>query len=221
MKQFFPLMLAACLLVPDAGRAGAWLREKGSGFTALSFGVTHAKETTNAFYFEYGLSDQTTIGLDISAFTNARNVRNGFGNLFVRRSLGPTEGPHRFAYELGVGGLWGNERQLPVLKTGLSWGYGFTRVSGWVNLDLGYVHEPQLGESIAKIDGTLGLDFGSITTGLLEFTLSKRGEDTYGAVQPSLLIKPRGQAFNVKLGAEIPYNETERAAVKIGVWHRF
>ena len=221
MQQFISIILAACLLVPAGAQAGAWLREKGEGFVSLSFGATRSSETTNALYLEYGLSDSTTIGLDISAFTNAQDVRNGFGNLFLRRNIGRTDGPHRLAYEVGVGGLWGNEMHLPTLKTGLSWGYGFTERSGWVNVDLAYIYEPQEGESIARVDGTLGLDFTDVTTGLLEFTLSRRKDDTYGAVLPSLLIRPKGRSFDIKLGAEIPYNETERTAVKLGLWHRF
>ena len=49
-------------------QAGAWLRESGTGFVSLSFGATQFSETTNAAYIEYGLSDATTIGLDISSF---------------------------------------------------------------------------------------------------------------------------------------------------------
>lgn len=203
--------------------AGAWLREEGTGFTSLSFGVSQFNETTNAFYFEYGLSDTTTIGVDISAFTNSSDVRNGFGTLFLRRGIGPATGPHRFAYEVGIGGLWGNEMQLPTVKSGVSWGYGFTQndLPGWVNLDAAYIYEPRTGQHITRLDGTLGLGFSDLTTGLIEFTISEQNDDAYGAVMPSLLFQPKKVPFDVKVGAEIPYQETNRSALKLGIWRRF
>ncbi|MEW9921148.1 hypothetical protein AB2B41_16170 [Marimonas sp. MJW-29] len=209
MRLIF-LILLTLLSLSTAAQAGAWLRERGEGFVSLSFGATRFDETKNALYIEYGLTD-------------AQDVRNGFGNLFARRALGPTDRPHRFAYEIGLGGLWGNEMQLPTVKTGVSWGYGFSHASGngWMSLDAAYVYEPRMGNHIAKIDGTLGVDFSTLTTGLIEFTLSEQNDDAYGAVEPSLLFRPRGSSFNVKIGAEIPYKETEKSALKLGLWHRF
>ena len=223
MKHFLLYCLAFMNVLPAAAQAGAWLRETGTGFVSLSFGVTQFSETTNAFYLEYGLTDGMTVGLDISAFTNSQNVRNGFGNLFIRRKLGSDTGAHRFAYEVGLGGLWGNERQLPTIKTGVSWGYGFNQNDkpGWVNLDAAYIYETEMGQHIAKLDGTLGLELTDFTTGLLEFTLSEQNDDAYGAVMPALLFRPKGRSFNVKVGAEIPYKETENSALKLGLWHRF
>lgn len=223
MKPFFLTCLTLLYFLPSASQAGAWLRETGTGFVSLSFGATRLSDTTNALYLEYGLTENVTIGLDISAFTNSQDVRNGFGNLFIRRNLGPTTGPHRFAYEIGIGGLWGSDMRLPTVKTGISWGYGFTQNDrpGWVNLDVAYINEPEMGQHIAKLDGTLGLDLTDFTAGLLEFTLSEQNNDAYGAVMPALLFKPKGRAFNVKVGAEIPYKETEKSALKLGLWHRF
>lgn len=223
MKTLFAVLVMTCQCMASIGHDGAWLRDEGSGFASLSFGATQFSETTNALYVEYGLSDKTTIGLDVSTFTNALNVRNGFGNLFIRRAIGPTDQPNRWAYELGVGGLWGNERHLPTLKTTLSWGRGFQfhNRSGWVNMDAAFIYEPTLGSHITKFDATLGLHFGGITTGLLEVTHSSQNNDTYGAFEPSLLIRPKDSKFSVKLGAQIPFDEDDRAALKLGIWHSF
>ncbi|WP_386625279.1 hypothetical protein [Sulfitobacter geojensis] len=220
-------LFAACLIlwqcVACTAQAGAWLREKGTGFVSLSFGATQFSETTNALYIEYGLSDKTTVGLDVSTFTNALNVRNGFGNIFLRRAIGPTDQPHKWAYEIGFGGLWGNEMQLPTVKTAISWGRGFkiAERDGWVNMDAAYVYEPTLGEHITKLDATLGLNFGTITTGLLEVTLSSQNSETYGAFEPSVLIRPKESRFSIKVGAQVPFDEQEKAALKLGIWRSF
>ncbi len=221
------LLFVACLIfslgAAPLAHAGAWLREKGTGFVSLSFGATQFSETTNALYVEYGLSDKTTIGLDVSAFTNAFNARNGIGNLFIRRRLGPADRPSRWAYEIGVGGIWGNERQLPTFKTGVSWGRGFDLDghAGWINLDGAFIYEPLQGQHITKFDGTLGMAFNDVLTGILEVNMSYQNKDTYGAVEPSLLIRPKGSKFNFKIGTQIPCEEQEKAALKLGIWRSF
>ena len=223
MKPILAACLAICLCVAPMAHAGAWLREKGGGFVSLSFGATQFSETTNALYIEYGLSDSTTIGLDISAFTNADKVRNGFGTLFVRRSIGLTDRPSKWAYEIGIGGLWGEETQRPAFKTGVSWGRGFEFKdrSGWVNVDGSFVYEPTLGEHITKLDTTLGMELGQVATGLLEITLSNQNSDTFGAVEPSVLIRPKQSSFDFKFGAQIPFDEKEKTALKLGIWRTF
>lgn len=223
MRVLFTVILLIWQCMASTAYAGAWLREKGTGFTSLSFGATQFSETTNALYIEYGLSDKTTIGLNISSFTNALNVRNGFGNLFMRRAIGPTDRPNKWAYEIGVGGLWGNEKHLPTFKTAISWGRGFQikERSGWVNVDAAFVYEPTLGQNIAKLDAALGMNFGGITTGLLEVTISSQNSETYGALEPSVLLRPKDSSFSVKLGAQIPFDEQEKAALKLGIWRKF
>lgn len=223
MRFLFTTCLVMTLCAAPMGHAGAWLREKGTGFASLSFGATQFSETTNALYIEYGLTDKMTVGLDISAFTNAQNVRNGFGNLFLRRALGPTDRPSKWAYEIGVGGLWGNEMQRPTVKTGISWGRGFQvrDRSGWVNIDAAYVYEPTLGDHVTKFDATLGMELGGITSGLLDLTLSHEKSDTFGAFEPSVLIRPKQSKFSIKVGAQIPFDEQEKTALKLGIWRSF
>ncbi|MCX7560377.1 hypothetical protein OS190_12430 [Sulfitobacter sp. F26204] len=223
MRKLFVASLILWQGLASVADAGAWLREKGDGFVSLSFGATQFSETTNAFYIEYGLSDKTTIGLDVSAFTNALNVRNGFGNLFLRRAIGPADQPDKWAYELGIGGVWGNEMHRPTVKAGIAWGRGFKVNSraGWINLDAAYIHEPTLGEHITKFDAAVGMAFSDATTGLLEISVSAQKSETYGAFEPSLLIQPKDSKFRIKLGAQIPFSEQEKTALKMGIWNDF
>lgn len=222
MRYIFAAILAACANLGQSVEAGAWLREQGTGFASLSFGATQADEVTAALYLEYGLNEKMTIGVDISAFNSSEDVRNGFGALFLRRSIGPTDRPSKFAYEVGLGALYEEEEVLPAVKTAVSWGRGFQlgQRNGWVNVDAGYIYEPQLMNHTAKLDATAGLDLGEITTGILEINLSHKDSDSFGAIEPSLLIKPRKVPFQIKLGAQFPMQEGSDT-LKLGIWKSF
>lgn len=224
MRQALLICAALLLLIAPRADAGAWLREQGSGFGSLSFGATLSDETTNSIYLEYGLHPKMTVGLDISTFTNSAGARNGTGVLFMRRSITDPSGPQRLSYELGVGGIFTDDEQLPAVKGLLSWGRGFEYGPGygWMNVDVSYLYEPQAGRSVAKLDGVLGLPFTAVTTGLFEVTLSEQEGETYGAVLPSLLFSPRFTQFRVKVGAEVPYDDPgERSSLKLGLWREF
>lgn len=224
MRLFWAGTIIANLALAHAADAGAWLREKGTGFVSLSFGATQTDRTTNSFYTEYGLTDGTTVGVNISAFTGPGDTRTGTGHLFLRRAIGTTEGPRRIAYELGVGGRWNDDTHLPTVRTALSWGRGFQLGSarnGWINVDAAYIYEPTNGQHETKVDSVLGLDFGQITTGMVEVYLGHQNGETYGAVEPSMLIRPRNSAFNIKMGAEIPFEDSRDTALKLGVWYRY
>lgn len=224
IKTKIIIAVCAALTLVQPANAGAWLREKGTGFVSLSFGITQTDRTTNSVYAEYGLTDGTTIGIDISTFTATDDARTGNGHLFLRRSIGATDGPTRLAYEVGLGGIWDDDQTSPTVKTGLSWGRGFTlgnSRNGWVNLDAAYIYEPTNGQHETKIDSVFGLDFGEFTTGMVELSLGHQDGETYGAVEPSMLIRPRNSAFNIKMGAEIPFEDSGEAALKLGLWYKY
>jgi hypothetical protein len=48
MRLVFTICLVLSQGVAPIAHAGAWLREKGTGFVSLSFGATQFSETTNA-----------------------------------------------------------------------------------------------------------------------------------------------------------------------------
>lgn len=217
------IILAMCCGVGQAADAGAWLREKQTGFASLSFGVTETEDATGTFFLEYGLSEKTTIGVDISAFRANSSAVNGFGNLFVRRSIGPTDRTSKWAYEVGIGGYFDEDKTLPAVKTTVSWGRGFQMRDrpGWVNIDATYILEPELKSDETKLDATAGYAFGGITTGILEVTYSNRNNNSFGAVEPSLLFSPKQTAFQIKLGAQFPIDEDDSKSLKLGIWRSF
>ncbi|MEM7520608.1 MAG: hypothetical protein AAF307_06175 [Pseudomonadota bacterium] len=224
MKLSVTLALLLTLCAASSANAGAWLKERGSGFASFTLGGNMHHEVTGALYLEYGLGDHTTIGIDVNGFTDGNTARNALGHVFLRRELFKTGNAHRFSYEVGVGAMWLDERTLPTVKTTLSWGYGFSSGprNGWASLDASYTYEPTLGMSIAKVDGTFGMAITEVTTGMIQFTASSQNDnDSYRAVEPSLLFTPKGKTFSLRIGAEVPVEHTDKSALKLGLWRRF
>ena len=75
--------------------AGAWMREKGTSFTSVSFTSTWFRDTTNTSYLEYGWRDDLTIGADIGYATSRQGTQSGYGTIFIRRPLGKNNGPNK------------------------------------------------------------------------------------------------------------------------------
>jgi len=224
MKSLFAALLTICCCMAQLAHAGAWLREQGTGFVSFSYGALKSDQSSTSIFVEYGLSDTTTIGVDINAFIAQSEVRNAFGIAFLRRSLGPTDRTSKWSYEVGVGAFWEDEQILPAAKSAVSWGRGiqFRERSGWMNVDASLTLEPTLMNHIAKLDATAGLNFSPATTGILELNFSQQQDsDLFGAVEPSVLIKPKRSAFQVKLGAQIPLTQDDDTTVKLGLWRNF
>ncbi|MEP5732181.1 MAG: hypothetical protein ABJL67_22730 [Sulfitobacter sp.] len=223
MRLLVAICVAFWLSAGSPAQAGAWLREKGSGFTSLSFGLNRFEEGSQSLYFEYGLSEKMTIGLDVTTSTQRSDFRDGQGHIFLRRQLWANDGPHKLAYEIGIGGTIRDDAVLPTFKSGLSWGRGVQLYdrNGWVNVNAAFIYEPSLGEHITKMDATFGLELGQRTSGLVELSLFHQHGDTYQAVEPSLLIRPKDSRFNFKVGAKIPFDDQDKSSLRLAVWHSF
>lgn len=221
MRVIWAIGLAMMCCAGQAADAGAWLREKNSGFASLSFGATQGDTMNASLYVEYGVSEKTTIGVDINAFHSADSETNGFGALFLRRAIGPTDHTNKFAYEIGLGGFFEDEN-LPAFKTAVSWGRGLQlgERQGWVNVDAAYIYEPTLLTHQTKLDATAGLDLTPRMTGILEINFSDRDGNSNTAVEPSLLFKPSFTDFHFKLGANIPMDNAD-TALELGIWRNF
>lgn len=203
--------------------AGAWLREKGSSFTSVSFGSTWFRDTTNTSYLEYGLRDDLTIGADIGYATSQKGKQSGYGTIFMRRPLGQNKGPNQWAYELGVGAAWVGEAVLPYLKTGVSWGRGIKvrETHGWMAVDASMTWDVTSGLHLAKVDSTVGMNFTDITTGMVQFYLANLDQKTYASIAPSLVFKPRKGQLRFQIGAESQLGNFENTAIKLGLWRDF
>ena len=48
--RYWPILLLGLLQLPTPAQGGAWLREKGTGFTSTTVNVTRSYDIKNAFY---------------------------------------------------------------------------------------------------------------------------------------------------------------------------
>jgi hypothetical protein len=203
--------------------AGAWLREKGTSFTSVSFSATWFRDTANTSYLEYGLRDDLTIGADIGYMTSRTGAQSGYGTIFIRRPLGQSDGPNKWAYELGVGTTWVDNLISPHLKTGVSWGRGIKvrEKYGWVAVDASVSWDVTSGRHLAKVDSTVGFNFTEVTTGMVQLYLAHVDRKTYASIAPSIVIKPRKGKFRFQIGAESTLGHSENTALKLGLWREF
>ena len=153
-------MIRICLIfalfcLPSAASAGAWARDRGALFLAVSARHPPASRTGTgdaSIYAEYGLRERLTLGAEFDQSDGAR--------IFLRRTRNLKNGSV-FANSVGIA----EPRDLPgvaLIETGLHWGRGFTagRMSGWISVD-GRVSTTSLGLwDHAKLDLLVGLKPG-------------------------------------------------------------
>ena len=223
MRPWLLIVFLLSLLLASPTHAGAWLREKGTSFTSISFSATWFRDTTNTTYLEYGLRDNLTIGADIGIIADRWGGQSGYGTVFIRRPLGPNKGPNKWAYELGIGAAWVNELVLPHLKTGVSWGRGIQikGLNGWMTVDASMTWDMANGFHLGKIDSTLGVNFTKVTTGMIEIYLAHLDSKTYATIAPSLVFKPHKGKYRFQIGAQTPLGHYENTALKLGLWREF
>ncbi len=223
MRLWVALIMIMCLCAATAAQAGPWLRKKGSLFTSISVTGTAMGDFGNSTYLEYGWRDAMTIGLDASLNNNRLGERSGFGTVFLRRALGPNKGKNRWAYELGVGSAWVSELMLPHVKGGVSWGRGIEMWdrNGWMTVDASIRWDVSGDAHLTKVDTTVGLNFTDVTTGMVQLYLSRQNSNIFATFAPSVVIKPRKAKFRIQFGSEIPMDNVENAALKLGIWREF
>lgn len=222
MRLGFIVFLMVCQWAAVPAQAGAWLREKGSSFTAISFSANYFRDIENNAYLEFGLRDDLTLGADVSMSTDRTGLQAGHGTIFMRKALWFSNDKNKWAYELGIGATWKGEDVLPHIKTGLSWGrgiqirdkYGWMSVDASVRWDIG-------GGAVTKLDGTVGLNFTDVTSGMMQIFVSHTDGETSGTFAPSILIKPRKGKFRFQVGLESPLNRFDDTSIKLGLWRDF
>ncbi|TMV10122.1 hypothetical protein FGK63_03415 [Ruegeria sediminis] len=214
------ILLALALAKPAL--AGAWLREKGSAFTALSVTAHRTGEGTyyhkSSVYAEWGMAPWLTLGLD----ANERQDFNGHALVFARLPVADLGAAGRLAAEFGLGTRHRQMDWRTTYKATLSWGKGFAagRGEGWIALDAA-VEFPSAEDRIRKLDLTAGLSSGRRFDPLLQIETSRiRGRATYWSATPSLMIRSRGVRAVWLLGVE--HNSAfPRPGLKLALWREF
>jgi len=213
-----------CICLAQSAHAGPWLREKGSAFLAVSFTGTYFLETTSQTYFEYGLTDATTViadlGMSRSPYTTATA---GYATLSFRRGLLAPDRNAKLAYELGIGAGWIDDLILPHMRTGLSWGRGITvlKKSGWTTVESSINWELTNHLHVAKLDATLGLNFTDVTAGMVQIYSAHTADDSFFSIAPSIVISPPKGKYRIQIGTETMFGDAENSAIKLSLWREF
>lgn len=220
------LALAAILVVlmgaADAA-AGAWLREPGKGFAATSVSTNKNRDTSFTGYFEFGLSENHTVGLDISYGFELTGQEEGSGIAFIRFPIGPTDQANRFAWHAGIGSRYRNREFYPAGELGLSWGRGVKIGDrwGWANVDTSINQSQSPIDRRIKLDGTLGLPLNDHVKTMAQVFNTFQGGETYTKLAPSLLLVAGKRNTTLQLSAEIPAVGGGETFFKIGIWSEF
>ncbi len=212
-----------CITCAGSAHAGAWLREKGAGFSSFSLSSTYHLDTVSQTYLEYGLTERTTLGADIGFVRPRFGLHGGYATLFLRRPIGPTESNSKWAYDLGVGASWLGDTILPHFRTGLSWGRGIAvaEKSGWVAVDAAVVWDLTNTRHLTKIDTTIGLNFTDTTAGMLQLFAGRLEQETFGTFAPSLILAPKFTKFRIQVGTESEVGNLRNSVLKLGLWREF
>jgi hypothetical protein len=234
------VVLALILVFASAptAEAGAWLREKGKGFTSSSLQTTDSAGTSGSLYAEYGLSKGITVGLDATYDTDLATYLTdrttlilnedgtfpqGSAVVFFRFPLGPTDQVNKWAYHIGLGVRYENGELAQAAEVGLSWGRGIQWRDryGWINVDTSYNSpEDPLADRI-KIDATVGLGLTQRLKGMLQVFNTIQDGETYTKIAPSLLVSLGKGGTTLQLSSEIPVSGGGGPSIKLGLWYEF
>lgn len=219
----FAILTILVLSYLHPAHAGAWLREEGKRFFALSYGITAENNSENSFYYEFGQTARTTLGFDATISRVPGMAKTGHGTVFLRRALVDKDRPYKLSYELGLGMSRAMGQETAHLKTGVSWGRGinWSTWSGWMSVNTSARWDLGDGDDLYKIESTLGLKFTDLATGILEFNLSHQGGETDARFEPSLLYTPKHSNFQIRFGTSSPLDDFEDTSLKIGIWRNF
>lgn len=215
---------ALCCLAgfpPSTAHAGAWPREKGTGFisavTYLSWSQDYLLWESYApsgrydtLYLEYGLTARWTLGLDLGrSVSGAEKVV-----AFARRPLARPDSWLQIAAEIGAGQIDGDT----VVRPGLSLGYGWD--GGWLNADLLAEHFSDRGETDVKLDLTYGQSLGRHKLMMQVQAGQQAGDDAFVRLVPSV-VTPIWRAVSLEIGATYGVMGDESMGLKLGIWTEF
>lgn len=165
------VFLLCLLAVPMPVQGGAWLRQEGGKFFSGSLGDRRAGQVRGSeldLYFEYGWRSNATLGANL--FLDGRAKGHLLG--FLRLPLPIAADGYSMAAEVALGANYSASSFGPMARAGVSIGRGFPWGDGygWANLDL--LAELTPGNSIVKLDATLGQSSGARFRPMIKVGLS-------------------------------------------------
>ena len=218
LKRWVHSLIVLCLLGSSAA-AGPWLRAPGTQFLSLSVEAskdTLRPETYGSIYYEYGLRPKLTLGLDAG--------RDSWGQssalIFARLPLWLSESGSRAAADFAIGQMTDSTGTYLAIRPGLSWGRALKwGQGGWLSIDATYAYVPETTNTLAKIEGTLGLNHSDRVKYLLQLIAEKpTGQDTLVSATPGLAWR-FGKGSHL-LGGVILRSDGS-TTLKLGLWRDF
>jgi len=205
------------LALPGVALAGAWPRERGTGFVSLaqSFSQTYGVTYPSA-YAEWGLRENLTLGLDIGGTGAARKVLS-----FTRLHYSPVNSAFRAAIEFGGGKHGGLGGHVASTAVHLGWGGKTALGNAWADLRLGALYAIATGQIETKLDATLGVarPRGLLYMAELNATRGPRGQATLH-LGPSLAV-PLGKRLHLCVALSQELGGGNERKVKLGLWAKF
>ena len=194
-------ILLILLTAPVPAYSGAWLREKGKGFSSNTVSVTQNYDISESTFLEYGVRDDLTLGAEVSFLASAYGLQSGSATLFLRRPLGRQGRPNVWSAELGIGAAWVGDVVTPNVKAGLSWGRGFTLAE----------------------DSPVGINLGERFSGMLQIFHASTSTTTATSIAPSIIVRPIKSRPDIRLqiGAETLITDSSNPALKLSIWREF
>lgn len=215
------ICLAAIAVAPGWAAAAAWPREEGGSF--LSFTLRSTLDGPDfgdyaSLYYEYGLTEKLTFGLDVGG-----NIANGQTTAiaFLRHPVFQGDGPDVFALSLGVGVTDRPGGASATLRPGFSWGRPISGRwgSGWLGIESTFALYDD-GGSLAKIEGTFGINHANGSLTILQAILSDPSGGSHElAIEAAHVFKIADRSF-VELGLSYEFRQRTTVA-KLGVWQSF
>ncbi|MCZ4351095.1 hypothetical protein O4H61_01065 [Roseovarius aestuarii] len=206
-----------CTILPSAALAGAWLRAEGAGF--LSFSVTlddlqdwGTPDGFGAFYGEYGLSPDLTLGLDLGTDENGKAKAFGFVVLPISREA------LLINLELGAG----VNADDPALRPGVSLGRAVTvaGLGGWFSVDARAIVTEDRGAVFAS-DTTLGLITGKRMKMFMQLQQGGPLSDPDWLRVATSVVWQVAPAQHLELGTTTGIFGADSFGIKLGLWHDF
>lgn len=222
MRLWTAIFCCASLAALPAG-AGAWLREQGRGFIATTSMLTDQLETKSSFYLEYGLTTQTTAGLNLD-MTMSGLGQSGTAMVFARRALPVGAKTSLWAYQVAVGAGFDGANTKPLASLGISYGRPFKlgAYDGWLGVDTELRWDFATTRHSLKIDTVAGLTFNERNKAMVQVFWSA---DSLGytstTLSPSYIYTPKRGTFSYVVGFEAARNHTTRYGIKLGLWRDF
>lgn len=211
-----------CTFFVQPALAGAWLREKGKGFTSISTTI-HAVSPVPSFatsiYADYGLFERLSVGLDLYIPSDS----GGHVLLFARLPLPIHYMQLKYAVELGLGAHLQGGNWYPMYRASLSMGKGFsTRYgNGWMAADTTVEYRTGGGAPIFKVDATIGLSAFARFNPMLQLeTAIGETLPLQVALASSVMISTKGKSTWV-IGVQHRFTGIQQTSLKLSIWRRF